>query len=278
MSLVGRLLGPSLVASDAQVALASDRAAVLDTPPARTNGRARDALPTGRPEVRGKFIFAGEAKLRICGVTYGTFRPDERGGEFSRDQVECDFSQMSAAGINAVRVYAPPPRWLLDAAAEHGLYVMVGLAWEQHVAFLDDDRQAEAIVERVRAGVSSCAAHPAVLCYAIGNEIPAGIVRWHGRNRIERFLARLCAAAHEQDPGALVTYVNYPSTEYLDVASADFVCFNVYLESRAKLESYLARLQNLADERPLVLAEIGLDSRRDGEERQAQVLSWQVET
>jgi GT2 family glycosyltransferase len=272
----GRLFGNA--AADGEATTASHGAAGVDRRSASTEGVARPRLPARRPYVRGKFIFVGATKLRICGVTYGTFRPDEHGSEFSREQVEADFSAMAVAGINAVRLYKPPPRWLLDAAAEHGIYVMVGLDWAQHVAFLDDDRQAQTSVERVRAGVARCAGHPAVLCYAVGNEIPAGIVRWHGRQRVERFLARLCAVVQEEDPGALVTYVNYPSTEYLDVPQADFVCFNVYLESRRKLESYIARLQNLADERPLVLAEIGLDSQRNGEDKQARVLRWQVET
>src|SRR6185312_13048723 len=41
-------------------------------------------------------------------------------------------------------------------------------------------------------------------------------------------------------------------------------------------EAYLARLQNLAGDRPLVLAEVGLDSRRNGLEGQAETLAWQV--
>ncbi len=41
---------------------------------------------------------------------------------------------------------------------------------------------------------------------------------------------------------------------------------------------YLARLQNLAGDRPLLLAELGLDSRRHGEAAQAAALSWQVRT
>src|SRR5207245_7137290 len=49
-----------------------------------------------------------------------------------------------------------------------------------------------------------------------------------------------------------------------------------YLETRDQWERYLARLQNLAGERPLILAEIGLDSRRHGEEAQAQTLDWQI--
>ena len=42
--------------------------------------------------------------------------------------------------------------------------------------------------------------HPAILCYAIGNEIPASIVRWYGPRRIERFLKRLYRAAKQEDP------------------------------------------------------------------------------
>ena len=92
---------------------------------------------------------------------------------------------MAAAGINSVRVYTVPPRWLLDAALRHGLRVMVGLPWEQHVTFLDDRERMRSIEQRVRDGVRSCAGHPAVLCYSIGNEIPSSIVRWHGAPKVE---------------------------------------------------------------------------------------------
>lgn len=230
-----------------------------------------------RPEVRGKFIFAGDEKLYLRGVTYGTFRPDSAGGDYPPPAVvECDFARMAANGINTLRTYTPPPIWLLDAARRHGLYVLLGLPWEEHVTFLDDHQRAHDIVERVRGQVRTCAGHPAVLGYAIGNEIPAPIVRWHGARRIARFLERLYQVVKAEDPHALVTYVNYPSTEYLELPFVDFVCFNVYLESPDAFSAYLARLQNLALNRPLVLAELGLDSRRNGEETQACTLSWQL--
>lgn len=232
-----------------------------------------------RIEVRGKFLFCGEEKFWVKGVTYGTFRPDEDGREFSdRDRVKSDFEAMSAAGINSVRVYTPPPAWMLDMAQAAGLRVMVGLAWEQHVAFLDDRKLCASIEQRIREGVRACAGHPAVLCYAIGNEIPSSIVRWHGRTKIERFLKRLYKAAKHEDPGGLVTYVNYPTTEYLQLPFLDFSCFNVYLEDETVLRNYLSRLQNLAGDRPLLMAEIGLDSRRNGEEAQAEQLEWQIRT
>jgi GT2 family glycosyltransferase len=232
--------------------------------------------PTARPSVRGKSLYLGGDKLAVNGVTYGPFG-SEPGGGFDPETAALDFAQMAANGINALRVYTPPEPWLLDLAHEHGLLVMVGVPWEQHVAFLDEGR-AEAIERTVRETVRRTAGHPAVLCYAVGNEIPSTIVRWHGRKRIERFLGRLCRAVKEEDPGALVTYVNYPSTEYLRLAEIDFLAFNVYLERRELLERYLARLQNLADDRPLMLAEVGLDSRRNGAEQQGETLHWQIET
>src|SRR6266487_44429 len=139
-----------------------------------------------RPRVQGKFIFAGNEKLYIRGVTYGTFCLDEDGNENHDPQVvEQDFALMAANGLNAIRTYTVPPRWLLDAAQLHGLRVLVGLPWEQHIAFLDDKSRVRSVEERVCAGVHACAGHPAVLCYAVGNEIPAPIVRWYGHRRIE---------------------------------------------------------------------------------------------
>lgn len=232
---------------------------------------------TPRPEVRGKFLFLGEKKLYLRGVTYGTFRSSPAGDQYPPPAVvETDFRQMVESGVNTIRTYTVPPPWLLDLAWENGLWVMVGLAWEQHVAFLDSHARGASIEQRVREGVASCSGHPAVLCYALGNEIPASIVRWYGRRRVERFLERLCAAAQQEDPAALFTYVNYPSTEYLDLPFCDFLCFNVYLEEDEQLEAYLARLQNLSGDRPLVVAELGLDSIRNGHLQQAVTLGNQV--
>jgi GT2 family glycosyltransferase len=230
-----------------------------------------------RPEARGKFLYVGTEKLWVRGVTYGTFRPDARGNEYGgRDRVDRDLAAIRANGFNAVRTYTVPPRWLLDLAWRYGLRVMVGLPWEQHVAFLDDRIRRSSIERRVGAGVRSCAGHPAVLSYAVGNEIPAPIVRWYGRRRVERFLERLSGVVKAEDPTALVTYVNYPTTEYLELPFLDLACFNVYLESQERLAAYLARLQNLVGDRPLVMSEIGLDSRRHGAATQARSLYRQV--
>jgi len=234
--------------------------------------------PEGPATVRGKFFFVGDQKLYLRGVTYGTFRPRADGSEVPEpDAVDRDFAGMAAHGFNTVRVYTVPPRWLLDTAARHGLRVMVGVPVERYIGFLADKRKdAPDLDALVRTAVRDCADHPAVLCYAIGNEIPAPVARWFGRRRVERFLERLYRVAKEEAPDSLVTYVNYPSTEYLQLDFLDFLCFNVYLESQQRLQAYLGRLHTLAGERPVVMSEVGLDSRRNGEHQQARTLDWQV--
>ena len=246
---------------------------------ANSTASAPAVTPTQRPSVRGKFLFLGDEKLHVRGVTYGTFRPRDDGSEFpAPDVVERDFALMAAHGVNSLRTYTVPPRSLLDAAARHGLHVLVGIPVERHIGYLTDRKGAPDTGRLVREGVAACAGHPAVLAYAIGNEIPSATARWHGAGRVERFLEGLFRAAKAEDPSGLVTYVNYPSTEYLQLPFLDFVSFNVFLESRAPLAAYLARLHHIAGERPLLLTEVGLDSLRKGEDAQARTLDWQIRT
>src|SRR5258705_4984018 len=149
------------------------------------SGTVRKLPPAAqRPIVGGKFLFVGDEKFLARGVTYGPFRPDELGCAYHNpDVARRDFAAMAAQGINSIRTYTCPPRWLLDVAAEHGLRVMVGvaLAGEQLTAFLDDRKTVRSILRRCADEVRACASHPALLAYSIGNEIPSAIVRWHGR-------------------------------------------------------------------------------------------------
>jgi O-antigen biosynthesis protein len=231
-----------------------------------------------RPAVHGKFLVAGGRKLYVRGVTYGAFRPDANGNEYQeRATIDRDFALMAASGFNAVRIpHTMPPRSLLDAAQRHGLWVMVGLSAEQYLGFIIDKRHDVNPERVVRDRVRQCAGHPALLAYSLGNEIPTQIARWYGHRRVERYLKQLYWAVKNEDPEGLVTYVNYPSTEYLELPFLDLFCYNVYLERQAALEAYLARLQNIAADRPVILSEIGLDALRNGELAQARSLDWQI--
>jgi O-antigen biosynthesis protein len=229
--------------------------------------------------VRGKFFFAGERKHFVKGVTYGPFSRGTHGAPFPEAAtVDQDFALMAEAGINTVRVFTVPPIWLLDAAHEAGLKVLAGLPWPQHVTFLDSPAIREEIKETVIDGVRACRRHPALFAYLVGNEIPPDMIRWHGAEPVRRFLRDLVGCVRKEHPEALVSYANFPSTEYLTVDFTDFVCFNVYLHDESAFRRYVARLHNLAIERPLVLTEFGVDSIGEGAEGQRRVLSWQVRT
>ena len=240
------------------------------------------ALPAsgaGSIAAAGKLFIQNGAPFYLRGVTYGTFAPDANGDQYpSRAQAADDFKAIAASGFNTVRTYTPPPPWLLDAAAENGLRILAGLAWEQHITFLDDAARARDIRARVRKQAEACAGHPGLFGFSIGNEIPAPIVRWHGRERIQDFLRDLYDTTKSACPGALTTYVNFPTTAYLELPFLDFSSFNVYLEERAEFSAYLKRLHNISSDLPLVMTEIGLDSRRNGEEKQAVSLDWQIRT
>jgi glycosyltransferase involved in cell wall biosynthesis len=235
--------------------------------------------PSGPVRVQGKFFFVGERKHFIKGVTYGPFPQGSHGAPFPETlTVETDFALMAESGINTVRVFTVPPVWLLDAAHQAGLKLLVGLPWSQHIAFLDSLATQAQIRETVVAGVRDCCRHPAIFAYLIGNEIPPDMVRWHGAEHVRRFLRSLVACVKAEHPEALVSYANYPSTEYLTVDFTDFVCFNVYLHKQPAFRGYIARLHNVAVDQPLVLTEFGVDSFGEGEEEQRRILSWQVRT
>ncbi len=244
----------------------------------RSLGPEDGALAGIRPRVRGPFLFVGERKLTVKGVTYGTFAPNEEGELFpAREQVRRDFAAMRSAQVNTVRVYTPPPDWLLEEARRAGLWVLVGIYWEGRNCNFDEPlalRSAQSEVCRV---VERCRRFPdVVLAYVIGNEIPPLVVRFYGWRVIQRFLHRLYQVAKEVDPAGLVTYGNYPSTEFLELDFLDFHTVNVYLLRPETLTAYLSRLVIQTKGKPLLLGEIGDDSLRPGRDHQAALLDWTI--
>lgn len=193
------------------------------------------------------------------------------------EQARRDFAQMREMGINLIRVYHVPSRWLLDLAAELGLRVLVSIPWTQHVEFLNSRSLKRQIIGVVRDIVGKNVGHPAIFAYLVGNEVPTTIIRWLGADRVQKFLEKLIDVARATDPRPLYSYASFPPTEYLRPANVDFLSLNVYLERRADFERYLARLQNIAEEKPLILGEFGMDTLRNGEDRQSEVLDWHLE-
>ncbi len=235
-------------------------------------------LQSQRVRAAGKFLRRGEGKFFVKGLTYGPFEPGADGhGVKAGVDLARDLEQVAALGANTLRVYEPPPSSFLDACAEHGLHVLIGVPWPDHVDFLDGAGLRGSCVDSVREVVGASRGHPAVLGYLVGNEIEATLVRWLGPGKVKRLLEDLIDAGRSVDPGALFAYANYPSTEYLNPGNADFVAYNIYLEREADLARYLGRLQNVAGDRPLLLSEFGADSLALGRAGQAEVVGWGVD-
>jgi glycosyltransferase involved in cell wall biosynthesis len=231
-----------------------------------------------RVQVDGKFFRLGANKFYVKGVTYGPFAPNSA-GEFypSVEQTIRDFQLLGELGANLVRVYYVPPKWFLDLALENGLRVMVDVPWNKHLCFLDSEDTREEARTAVRAAAESCAAHPALFAISVVNEIPADIVRWSTTAAMAEFIEELVSIVKAVDPECLCTFGNYPPTEYLKAGSIDFYCYNVYLHNPRPFENYLSRLQMIADSKPLMLGEFGVDTLREGEETKCEILSWQIE-
>src|SRR5215212_2375124 len=60
-----------------------------------------------RVTVRGKFLYRGDEKLYLKGVTYGPFAPQPDGSVYGTPEVvDRDFAEIAENGINCIRVYS----------------------------------------------------------------------------------------------------------------------------------------------------------------------------
>lgn len=249
-------------------------AAVIE-PAAAASGRARRVAPvTDRVWRDGKFFRLGTEKFYVRGVTYGPFKPNADGDPLpDLEQVRRDFQQMRQLGANCARIYHVPPTWFLDEAQANGIKIFLDVAWPKNLDFVNDRDLTAQAHAAVRNAARAAGNHSAIFAISVVNEIPADIVRFVGARRVEAFIDDLVAIAKEQAPQCLVTFANFPTTEYVQPRAIDFVCFNVYLHDDAVFRNYLARLQNIAGEKPLMLGEYGIDTFREYDEaKQADIL------
>lgn len=226
----------------------------------------------------GKGFRVGGRKFYVKGLTYGPFAPTPQYGTFpSPERVAQDLELIRNTGANVVRLYQVPPRWFLDALAAAGLHAFIDVPWPKHLCFAESPGLWNEARRAVRQAVMDCKGHPAVFAYSVVNEIPADIVRWSGARRINRCIDELVSVAKAVDPECLCTFANYPPTEYLRPTEIDFYSFNVYLHDTGIFRNYLARLQMIADAKPLVLSELGMDGIREPEEARCAYLGGEIE-
>ncbi|CAN5518992.1 hypothetical protein BH10PLA1_BH10PLA1_18830 [soil metagenome] len=247
--------------------------------PAANGARKRvDQLVSNRVRRDGKFFRLGTEKFYVKGVTYGPFAANDEGNLLpSRAQTVKDFSQIRELGANTLRIYHTPPAWFLDLAEQSGLKIFLDVSWPKNLTFVGDEDLTQQAQDAVRTAARTCGNHPAVFAISVVNEVPSDIVRFVGAPKIADFIDDLVAIAKDEAPQCLITFANFPTTEYLQPRMTDFTCFNVYLHDTGVFRNYMARLQNIAGEKPLMLGEYGIDTGREKtEEQQAEILANHV--
>lgn len=219
-------------------------------------------------QVDGKFFRTDHGRIFMRCVTYGPFPP-------SLPDTFCEnFAQIKRAGFNSIRLYELPTSVLLDEALKNNLNIFAGLPWKQSVDFISKNSFFESAVIMLQNFLREHGNHPALVGIYVGNEIPANLVRWMGPVRVRKAIEKLIDSGKKLSPKLLFAYANYPTTEYLEPGNADFTAVNVYLEDAGNFRKYLTRLHHIAGDRPLVISEFGMDSRRNGYHRQANTIQW----
>lgn len=219
----------------------------------------------------GKFFRSGGERHWLRAVTYGPFP------EGMAPDPTAEFLRIRSAGFTSIRLFTLPDQKILDAAKSAGLIVFAGLDWRTNEDFISNPALVTSAHVRLNAFLRDHGSHPALGGVYVGNEIPSDLVRWMGPVPVRRTLEDLISLGRSLAPRLLFAYANYPSTEFLEPANADFTAFNVYLEEPQRLADYLRRLQNISGDRPLVISEFGMDSERNSPLKQAETLAWAVE-
>ncbi len=187
-------------------------------------------------------------------VTYGPFPPGKE-----RPPAE-DFPGIRDAGFNTLRVFTLPDQVFLDAAAKHGLQVFAGIDSWQYTDFLSRPGTLSGARVTLSEWLKTHADPPGSFRRLCGKRGLLGSRQMDGPAAVRHAIEDLIELGRGIAPHLLFAYANYPSTEYLEPANADFSAFNIYLEDREAFARYLRRLQNIAGDRPLVVSEFGMDS------------------
>ena len=223
--------------------------------------------------VSGKYFRAGNEVCLIKAVDFGSFPagtfPDEGRSELRRIR--------ERLGANAIRLDEIPSLDFMHECAEVGLRVFMTIPWEQNIDFASEKGAIQKAEELLLQTIGRFRGHPAVGGYFVANEIDAPLVRWIGVRNVIDQLEQLIDIGHEADPGALFAYANGPGTECVLPQNQDFAAFNLYAESRTSVAISLARMQNLAGGKPLLISRFGADSRILDENGQAEMLRWYLD-
>lgn len=134
------------------------------------------------------------------------------------DNYDRYFKDLKFLGVNTIRIWATDQNTakLLNAAQEHGIKVMVGI-WMRHgrpgmedddsFDYLDDTAGMEDMYENAIKTIEAYKNHPAILTWAIGNEVYLNTATDAEKEAYSKLLERICSHIKKLDPRHPITSV-----------------------------------------------------------------------
>jgi len=219
---------------------------------------------------KGWTLLVNEKPFKVKGVTFG----------YDKDVSSYDqyFKDLQFLGVNTIRIWATNKNTkdLLDAAQRYGIKILVGI-WmrhgrpgmedDDHFNYLEDIEGMETMYRDAIAVVQRYKEHPAVLSWAIGNEVYLNTATNPEKEAYSKLLERICSNIKKIDKNHLITSVE-AWTFGLDwwqrfVPSIDIYGLNCYGPGANILQDELNK-RNI--DKPYIITEFGVTGEWDSQE------------
>ncbi len=221
----------------------------------------------GRVVADGRHLRLNGNRFVVKGTAYGRFAPRTDGARYPEPaRLQADLESIASTGLNTIRTFDVPPVDFLDAAAEVGLRVLVGLDYPDWRFEPFPDR---ASVKRVRsAGMAAIERlfdrlddSRVVFAVSVGQPLPLDLIRVHQPAVIADTLSSLVRRIEAVDSSVPVTYTaRADHLELLTLDGSDLSSIVFDGSDSSAFAAHLARLQQLNPARPLVVTDLDTGS------------------
>ncbi|HTI11835.1 MAG TPA: glycosyltransferase family 2 protein, partial [Puia sp.] len=228
-------------------------------------------------EIKGKSVYVNGKQFTVQGINYSPWRPGTGPNKNypypSPTLINEDLKIIQKLHANTILVY-DPPAYVLDLSAKDDLLVIYtfSINWWT-LGTQEFEREKERILKKIETlkGASN------ILAWELGNEIPAALLQKVKADTIETEMKDLYNAIKTMDPSHFIIHGNWPPTKSLKFDFFDLTCFNVYPVWPPEVVAhgygnYISNfLQPIANEKPLLITEFGVNSLEAGEDGQARI-------
>src|SRR5713101_3895040 len=198
---------------------------------------------------RGKFFSRLDRKF-----FFKAMRLDAIGDSFDFNQklaLRRRFDEISKAHTTGLILKEAQAEPLLGIAAQSSLQALVELAVP--VDELLSDSGLRALTSRLFHTAHILRSYPALMGYLIDCEVDPAALRHRGLDRVRKRLGKLIRTIRRADPDRLIALKHRPDTVGLTLLDEDLIYAELPALSSAELRSYVIRLHNIAEARPVVL-------------------------